>query len=148
MTTPAVLDLDRLTLADVRDGALRDRPVTVLGLARSGIALARFFADAGAHVTIYDGRPAEDLAAAIAALGDRPVRLVLGPDADPEATWADATLVATSPSITPDFPTTEPRLRAALRRLVDARAGATRPCRRSSPRRTSSCASVPSRPSA
>ena len=33
------------------------------------------------------------------------------------------TLVATSPSITPDFPTTEPRLRAALRALVDARAG-------------------------
>jgi UDP-N-acetylmuramoylalanine--D-glutamate ligase len=30
--------------------------------------------------------------------------------------------VATSPSINPDFPTTEPRLRAALRELVDSRA--------------------------
>ena len=39
------------------------------------------------------------------------------------STWAAAELVATSPSITPDYPTTEPRLRAALRALVDARAG-------------------------
>ena len=38
------------------------------------------------------------------------------------ATWAGAALVTTSPSINPDFPTTEPRLRAALRALVDARA--------------------------
>ena len=37
-----------------------------------------------------------------------------------------AGLVATSPSITPDFPTTEPRLRAALRALVEARAGGDR----------------------
>ena len=123
MTTPAALDLDGLTLADVREGALRDRPVTVLGLARSGIALARFFVDAGARVTVYDGRPAGDLTDAIAALGDRPVQLSLGPDVDPQAAWAGATLVATSPSISPDFPTTEPRLRAALRRLVDAREG-------------------------
>jgi UDP-N-acetylmuramoylalanine--D-glutamate ligase len=39
------------------------------------------------------------------------------------ATWADAVLVTTSPSINPDYPTTEPRLRSALRALVDARAG-------------------------
>ena len=49
--------------------------------------------------------------------------LALGPAVDPATTWAAADLVATSPSITPDFPTTEPRLRAALRALVDARAG-------------------------
>ncbi len=77
-------------------------------------------------MTVYDGRPAADLADAIAALGDRPVRLALGPDVDPAATWADAVLVATSPSITPDYPTTEPRLRAALRALVEARAGGDR----------------------
>ena len=56
-------------------GALRGRPVTVLGFARSGIALARFLADAGARVTVYDGRPAEELAGAIAALEGRTVRL-------------------------------------------------------------------------
>ena len=31
------------------------RPVAVLGLARSGVALARFLADRGARVTVYDG---------------------------------------------------------------------------------------------
>ena len=121
MTTRGPVDLDGLTLDAIRAGELLDRPVTVLGLARSGIALARFLADAGARVTVYDGRPADDLADGIAALGDRAVTLALGPDVDPPTTWATADLVATSPSITPDFPTTEPRLRAALRALVDAR---------------------------
>ena len=122
MTMTSPVDLDGLTLDAIRSGALRDRPVTVLGLARSGLALARFLAEAGAHVTVYDGRPADALGDAIEALGDRPVALALGPDVDPAATWAGADLVATSPSISPDFPTTEPRLRAALRTLVEARA--------------------------
>jgi UDP-N-acetylmuramoylalanine--D-glutamate ligase len=123
MTAPVrPIDLDSLDMDAIRAGALRDRPVTVLGLARSGLALARFLADAGARVTIYDGREASDLTASIDALGDRAVALALGPDVDPASTWADAALVATSPSITPDYPTTEPHLRAALRALVDARA--------------------------
>jgi UDP-N-acetylmuramoylalanine--D-glutamate ligase len=123
MTTEAPIDLDRLTIADVRAGALRGRPVTVLGLARSGIALARFFADAGARVTVYDGRPAEELAGAIDALEGRPVELMAGPDVDPAAAWTGAALVATSPSINPDYPTTEPRLRDALRSLVADKSG-------------------------
>ena len=65
------LDLEALDMAAVRGGALGGRTVTVLGLARSGIALARFLADVGALVTVYDGRPADDLAEAIRALGDR-----------------------------------------------------------------------------
>ena len=120
------IDLDGLSLDSIRAGGLRDRPVTVLGLARSGLALARFLADAGARVTIYDGRSAADLADAIGALGDRPLTLALGPEVEPSLTWAGADLVATSPSITPDFPTTEPRLRSALRALVDSRAGGDR----------------------
>jgi len=115
------LDPDLLTLDGVRGGALRDRPVTVLGLARSGIALTRFLVDAGARVTVYDGRPAAELVEAIAALGDREVRLLLGPEVDSAAAWRGADLVTTSPSINPDYPTTEPRLRAALQALVDAR---------------------------
>lgn len=123
MTTPGpLIDLDALTMADVRAGALADRPITVLGFARSGIALARFLADAGAKVTIYDGRPTDELTAAVAALESRSVRTLLGPDVDPAAAWAEAGLVATSPSINPDYPTTEPRLRAALQGLVAARA--------------------------
>ena len=116
------IDIDGLTLDAVRDGALAGRPVTVLGLARTGVALARFLHDAGARVTVYDGRPAVDLEPAIGQLGDRDVALRLGPDTDPASSWADAVLVTTSPSITPDYPTTEPRLRAALQALVTARA--------------------------
>ena len=127
-TTDRPVDLDRLTLDDVEGGVLRGRPVTVLGLARSGISLVRFFRAAGAMVTVYDGRPATELAAALAeaeagtdptAAG--PVRLLAGPEVDPADALAGAVLVATSPSINPDYPTTEPRLRAALRALVDAR---------------------------
>jgi UDP-N-acetylmuramoylalanine--D-glutamate ligase len=123
MSTVRPIDPDALTLDAVRAGVLRDRPVTVLGLARSGIALARFLADAGARVTIYDRRPVDELAEAVAALAGRPVRLLAGPDVDPVEAWRDAALVTTSPSINPDFPTTEPRLRRALRALVDAREG-------------------------
>ena len=127
VTMPSrTIDPDTLTMAAIRDGQLRDAPVTVLGLARSGIALARFLADAGARVTVYDGRPADDLAEAIEALGGRDIALALGPDVDPATAWAGAALVTTSPSINPDYPTTEPRLRSALAALVAARAGGDR----------------------
>jgi UDP-N-acetylmuramoylalanine--D-glutamate ligase len=122
MTTVRPIDPDALTLDAVRAGALRDRPVTVLGFARSGIALARFLVDAGARVTVYDGRAGAELSGSVAALEGRHVRLLAGPDVDPATAWHGAELVTTSPSINPDFPTTEPRLRAALRALVDARA--------------------------
>jgi UDP-N-acetylmuramoylalanine--D-glutamate ligase len=118
MTTERPIDLDTLTLGGILDGVLRGRPITVLGFARSGIALARFFADQGAEVTVYDGRPASELGSAVEALEGRDVRLALGPDVDPASAWAGSALVATSPSINPDFPTTEPRLRAGLLTLV------------------------------
>jgi len=120
------LDPDALTMDAVRAGVLRDRPVTVLGFARSGIALARFLLDAGARVTLYDGRPAAELEDAVRQLGDRTIRLLAGPDVAPADAWAGAALVTTSPSINPDYPTTEPRLRDALRALVDARRGGDR----------------------
>jgi UDP-N-acetylmuramoylalanine--D-glutamate ligase len=114
----ARFDLDGLTLGAIHGGALAGVPVTVLGLARTGTSLARFLADAGARVTVYDGKPAGELAGAVAALDGRPVHLACGPDVDPAATWADAALVAFSPTITPGFPTTGPRLRAALDALA------------------------------
>jgi UDP-N-acetylmuramoylalanine--D-glutamate ligase len=116
------IDLDGLTLDAIRAGALHDRPVSVLGFARSGIALARFLADAGARVTVYDVRPEASLAGAIEALEGRPARFLLGPDVDPAEAWRDATLVTTSPSVNADYPTTEPRLRAALGALAARRA--------------------------
>jgi UDP-N-acetylmuramoylalanine--D-glutamate ligase len=126
MTRPPAIDPDALTVDAIRDGMLAEVPVTVLGLARSGIAMARFLADAGARVTVYDGRTEAELAEAIGALEGRSVRLALGPGVDPASTWADARLVTTSPSINPDFPTTEPRLRAALQALVAERRGGDR----------------------
>ncbi len=98
-----------------RRSDLAGRRVLVLGLARSGVAAARFLADAGAQVTAYDRQPAEALAQSVAALGGRPVNLALG--ASPEAViglLGDADLVVTSPSISSRFPTTEPWLREAL----------------------------------
>jgi UDP-N-acetylmuramoylalanine--D-glutamate ligase len=115
-----VIELDRLTAAGVRDGALDGRRVTVLGLARSGVALTRFFADGGARVTVYDGRPEAELTSAIDSLAGRAVELRLGPGVEPASVWTDADLIATSPSINPDFPTAEPRLRAALEAVVAA----------------------------
>lgn len=117
-----VIDPAALVPGALAAGVFRDRAVSVLGFARSGIALARFLADAGAQVTVYDARPATDLAKAIAALDNRPVRLLLGPDVDPAESVAGAALVTTSPSINPDYPTTEPRLRAVLAELVARRA--------------------------
>ena len=115
------VDLDALTMETVRAGALARVPVTVLGFARTGLGLARFLADAGAVVTIYDAKPAAALADRLADLDGRPARLCLGPDVDPASSWADAALVAFSPSTTPGFPTTEPRLREALDGLVARR---------------------------
>ncbi|MCU0484394.1 MAG: UDP-N-acetylmuramoyl-L-alanine--D-glutamate ligase, partial [Chloroflexi bacterium] len=119
----ARLDLDALTLAAVRGGALTGRRATVLGLARTGTALVRFLADAGALVSAYDGKPAAELGPALQSLGERKVELHLGPGADPEEAWRGADLVAFSPSTTPGYPTTEPRLRTALAALA-ARAAA------------------------
>lgn len=135
-TTDRPIDLDRLTLADVRAGVLRGRRVAVLGAARSGIGLVRFFVRAGAFVTLYDVRPPDRLAEAASAIetleiahapgrapGSGPlVDIVAGPDVDPAEALRGTDLVATSPSINPDYPTTEPRLRSALRRMVDAHA--------------------------
>ncbi|MEK6191823.1 MAG: UDP-N-acetylmuramoyl-L-alanine--D-glutamate ligase [Chloroflexota bacterium] len=106
-----------------RRSDLAGRRVLVLGLARSGVAAARFLSDAGAQVTAYDRQPAEALAQSVAALGDRPVTLALG--AAPAAVrelLTDADLVVTSPSISARFPTTDPWLREAL---TDAEAGGT-----------------------
>jgi UDP-N-acetylmuramoylalanine--D-glutamate ligase len=120
------IDLDALTLAAVRAGALAGSPVAVLGLARSGLALARFLADAGAVVTAYDRRPASELAGAIAQLEGRPVRLLAGPEVDPHDALRGMALITTSPAVSPDFPTTDERLRAALREVVVARAAGDR----------------------
>jgi UDP-N-acetylmuramoylalanine--D-glutamate ligase len=103
------LELDALTLE-----SFAGQPVAVLGFARSGVALCRFLVDQGAQVTVYDGRSAAELADQLDALEGRPVRALLGPDVDPTEALVGQALVCTSPSISSRYPTTEPRLRAAL----------------------------------
>jgi len=94
---------------------LRGRRALVLGLARSGAAAARHLADAGALVTVYDRRSADDLADAVAGLGGRSVRLALGvPATDAAALVGEAEVLVTSPSISPWLPTTDAWLREAL----------------------------------
>ena len=117
----AIVDPDELSLEGLRHGTLRGLPVTVLGFARSGIALARFLVDAGATVTVYDARPADDLRGSTSRLDGRSVRLLAGPDVEPGQAIRGAALVTTSPSINPDYPTTEPRLRTVLADLVARR---------------------------
>jgi UDP-N-acetylmuramoylalanine--D-glutamate ligase len=94
---------------------LRGRRTVVLGLARSGIAASRFLSDAGADVVAYDRRRASELADAVAALGDRPIRLALGVDEPSAVALLEAAeLLVTSPSVSPRFSTTDPWLREAL----------------------------------
>jgi UDP-N-acetylmuramoylalanine--D-glutamate ligase len=95
---------------------LRGRRVVVLGLARSGVAAARMLDAAGAQVTAYDRRSAAELGESVHALLGHSVHLALG--ASPTAVAAlvaDADLLVTSPSISPDFPTTDGWLRDLLR---------------------------------
>lgn len=121
MSGPSVTPTDSsatpLELATLSLASFAGRPVAVLGFARSGIALARFLADRGALVTVYDVRPAAELGDAIAALEGRNVHLLLGPQVEPAAALRGQALVTTSPAISSRFPTTEPRLRAALAEL-------------------------------
>jgi len=109
-----VASREQLGLAGLTVEALRGRRVVVLGFARSGLALARFLADAGARVTIYDRRTREELGEQVDALEGRPTELLLGPEVDPAAALAGQELVTTSPSVSARYPTTESRLREAL----------------------------------
>jgi UDP-N-acetylmuramoylalanine--D-glutamate ligase len=118
---PVRPDVD-LTADAVAGGSLAGRPATVLGLARTGVALARFLHDAGARVTVYDRQPADELAGAIASLGDRHISLQLGPDVDPADALRGAALVCFSPAANPAFPTADVELRRALAPVVAAAA--------------------------
>lgn len=57
---------------------LQGKKVTVVGLAKSGVAAARLAAREGARVTVTDRRAEADLAGPLAALGDAAARKVLG----------------------------------------------------------------------
>lgn len=58
--------------------SLVGKRAVILGLARQGAALARFFVAQGAHVTLSDSAPAEKLTAELDALRELPIALELG----------------------------------------------------------------------
>jgi UDP-N-acetylmuramoylalanine--D-glutamate ligase len=86
-------------------GSLAGRRVTVVGLAKSGIAAARLLQAAGAQVTGTDLRPLDALSGEAAALEAVGVRLVTGPAAaGGEAAFEGAVLAVVSPGVPLDAP--------------------------------------------
>jgi UDP-N-acetylmuramoylalanine--D-glutamate ligase len=82
--------------------ALRGRRVTVMGLARSGLAACRLLRSVGAEVIGTDVREAGALPPDVAALGAAGVRLVLG--GHPPEAFARAELVVLSPGVPGEHP--------------------------------------------
>ena len=80
---------------------LEGKFVLVVGLAQTGIAVARFLARRGARVVINDGKPEADLGDRLAALreamGGVPAELALG--GHPEAVFTGVDLVVMSPGV-------------------------------------------------
>src|ERR1041384_770378 len=76
---------------------LHGKTVVVVGLAQTGIAVAKFCARRGARVVVTDGKPADKLAAQIAQLDGVPVRWELG--GHDTQTFTTADLVVMSPGV-------------------------------------------------
>jgi UDP-N-acetylmuramoylalanine--D-glutamate ligase len=83
--------------------ALAGRPVTVVGLARSGVASCRLLRTLGARVTGTDARAADALTPEARALSAEGVRLVLG--GHPSEAFETTQLVVVSPGVPADHPT-------------------------------------------
>jgi len=86
---------------------LRGRKITVVGLARSGVAAARLCAREGARVTVTDARPEGALDQARVGLADLHLRRVLGGHEEADFTGADLCVVS------PGVPLSIPPLQAA-----------------------------------
>lgn len=91
---------------------LKGKKVTVVGLARSGVAAARLLQTAGAQVTAADGKDEAILSNALARLDRQAVRVNIGPGY--ESALDDADLVVISPGV----PTNLPALNVVRRRSV------------------------------
>jgi UDP-N-acetylmuramoylalanine--D-glutamate ligase len=87
---------------------LKGRRATLLGFARTNVALARFLARHGVEVTVTDLKPADKLQAQIAQLAGLPIRYVLGEHDKGDFTNAHRVFV------TPGVPRNHPMVEAAL----------------------------------
>jgi UDP-N-acetylmuramoylalanine--D-glutamate ligase len=75
---------------------IRDKKVTVVGLARSGVGAANLLSDRGAAVTVTDVKPEKELSDQIRKL-DPSVRLALG--GHPDDIFTSADLIVISPGV-------------------------------------------------
>jgi len=92
--------------------------VVILGLARQGKALARFFAERGRRVTVSDSRAAEALAADKAELAGLPIRYVTG--GHPLSLLDDCDLLCLSGGVPADLPLAQEARRRGIPLSNDA----------------------------
>jgi UDP-N-acetylmuramoylalanine--D-glutamate ligase len=92
----------RLTTSTERMMKWEGKRVVVLGLARQGIALTRYFTEGGAEVVVSDLKPREALFDARQALSDLPVEYVFG--SHPPALLERADLLCLSGGVPADLP--------------------------------------------
>ncbi len=99
----ALDEVDMATRGRTYLRSLAGRRVTVLGLAKSGVAAARLLRAVEADVVGADAKPVGVLGREVAALAELGVRLVTGPG-DPMEAFAGAELVVVSPGVPLDAP--------------------------------------------
>ncbi|RII28092.1 MAG: UDP-N-acetylmuramoyl-L-alanine--D-glutamate ligase [Geobacter sp.] len=91
---------------------LRDKNILVVGLARTGVSVARFLAGRGALVTVTDMKSEAALADHMAALAGIPIKWELGRHSD--ATFTGSDLVVVSPGVPMDLPQLESARQAGI----------------------------------
>jgi UDP-N-acetylmuramoylalanine--D-glutamate ligase len=91
---------------------LKGKGVLIVGLARQGMAMARFLVGEGAQVTVTDVQPAEALAEPLATLAGLPIHYAL--DGHPLSLLDNTDLVCLSGGV----PTTIPLVSEARRRTI------------------------------
>jgi UDP-N-acetylmuramoylalanine--D-glutamate ligase len=96
-------EVDMATRGQAYLRSLAGRRVTVLGLAKSGVAAARLLRAAGADVVGTDAKPVTALGREVAGLAEIGVRLATGP-ADSVTAFTGAELVVVSPGVPLDAP--------------------------------------------
>jgi len=94
---------------------LKDKKILVVGLAKTGVAVTRFLAQAGAQVTVTDMRDDEALSDVLAELSDLDLTLELGRHVPYSFLMAD--LIVVSPGVPMDIKPLE-MARAQKRRVV------------------------------
>ena len=96
----------------------QNRTILILGLARQGLALCRYFVAEGANVTVSDAAPAKKLGAELAALNGLPVRLALG--GHPESLLDGCDLLCLSGGVPAQLPIVQETIRRGIRLSNDS----------------------------